>query len=325
MDENNKNGFETFTKSVVKLTEDFAAMQTTQTKLKQDVGTVQGETLQLREEVIAVNTRVDETDSKIEVLKEATANKFRELEAAFLAKVQSLPVKFPALTIGQQLTVNERFESLRAQAKACRNVFVLGNVPDYGSSVPLKSVIMNFFPTCGMRLMPKAGKTKVWRVTVPLDKIEETKKIAEANVFSIRDHGWWIQQDLPPKLRQMHSNAYAFIKLVREKFLRVRPFLFEADDGYLVVEKTAIVPVYLVPKKKDKWEELATVLASEIGALVESEWLENVVANNIDKERILEKWCAVLGVEVSCGQIEAEALEVDESTDGNSQKKDGGG
>jgi hypothetical protein len=256
---------------------------------------------------------------------EATASKFCVLEAAFLSKVQALPVKFPALTAGQQLTVNERFESLRTQAKACRNIFVFGNVPDFGSSVSLKAVITNFFPSCGIRLMPKTGKTKVWRVSVPTDKIDDVKKIAESNVFSIRDQGWWIQQDLPPKLRQMHSNAYAFIKLLREKFLRLRPFVFEADDGYLVVEKTAIVPVYLIPKKKDKWDDLATVLASEIGALVESEWLENVVANNIDKERILEKWCAVLGLEVSFGPFAVESLGEDMNEDGTSQKEDGGG
>ncbi len=313
MDDNNKKGFETFTKTVSKLTEDFASMQTSQAALKQEVGVVQGETAELKEGMVTVHRRLDDTNLKIDELSEATANRFRELEAALLVKVKSLPIQFPALSVGQQMSVNERFESLRNQAKACRNIFVLGNVPDFGPVAPLKSVILNFFPKCDMKSLPKAGKTKVWRVSVQMEKVDEVKKISEVNVFSIRDHGWWIQQDLPLKLRQMHSNAYTFIKLLKDRFLRLRLFVYEAEDGYLVVEKTPIVPVYLIPKKRDKWEELATVLASEIGGLVETEWLKSVLTNNIDPKSILEKWCAVLGVEVASG--DGDLIEDSEDTD----------
>jgi hypothetical protein len=137
-----------------------------------------------------------------------------------------------------------------------------------------------------------------------MGKEDMTKKIADANVFGIRDHGWWIQQDLPPKLREMHSNAYTFIKLAKDRFRRLRPFVFVADDGYLVVEKTPLVPVYLIPKKKDKWGDLATVLASEIGGKVDTEWLESVVTSNVNVASLVEKWSEVLGVQVTCAESE---------------------
>jgi hypothetical protein len=302
MDENNAKGFEAVTNTVSKLSDDFAAMQTTQSTLQKDVGEVKAETAHLTEEMGAVNARVDDTNSKIEELKVSTENRFREFEVAFLSKVRSLPVQFPSLSVGQQLTINERFESLRVQAKSCRNIFVLGHVPDYDQPAPLKSVISNFFLKCEMKLLPKTGKTKVWRVSVPMGKEELTKKIAEANVFGIRDHGWWIQQDLPPKLREMHSNAYAFIKMAKDRFLRLRRKVFEAEDGYLFLDKTPLVPVYLIPKKKDKWNDLATVLAAEIGGLDDTEWLESVVSNNIDVTSVVEKWSEVLGVQISCAE-----------------------
>jgi outer membrane murein-binding lipoprotein Lpp len=306
MDQNNTRGFETLNNKVSKLSTDFATMQSSQATLKQDVDEVKAETVQLKEDMVAVNDRaddahkkIDDVHSKIDELRISTENRFRELESALFAKARALPVQFPTLSAGQQLSINERFESLRVQAKSCRNIFVMGHVPDYDKPAPLKSVLTNFFLKCEVKLLPKAGKTKVWRFSVPMGREVETKRIAEANVFGIRDHGWWIQQDLPPKLREMHSNAYSFIKLAKDRFLRLRKTFFEADDGYLTVEKTPLVPVYLIPKKKDKWCDLATVLASEIGGMVETEWLESVVSSNIDVSSLIEKWSAVLGVEIN--------------------------
>ncbi len=304
MDLNNAKGFETVTNKVLKLSEDFTTMQATQVTLQKDVGAVKAEAAELREEMVAMSQRVDDTNKRLDELKESTDSRFRELEVALLTKARSLPVQFPSLSASQQLTINERFESLRVQAKLCRNIFVLGHVPDYGQPAPLKSVIANFFPKCEVKLLPKAGKANVWRISVPMGKEDMTKKIADANVFGIRDHGWWIQQDLPPKLREMHSNAYTFIKLAKDRFRRLRPFVFVADDGYLVVEKTPLVPVYLIPKKKDKWGDLATVLASEIGGKVDTEWLESVVTSNVNVASLVEKWSEVLGVQVTCAESE---------------------
>jgi predicted nucleic acid-binding Zn-ribbon protein len=126
MEETNSTGFTKLTNSVSKLTEEFTQIKSDQTALKQDLGAVQEETVRLKDEMVAVNGRVDDTNDKIDQLKEATASKFRELEEAFMSKVQSLPVQFSALSAGQQLSVNERFESLRKQAQACRHIFVFG-------------------------------------------------------------------------------------------------------------------------------------------------------------------------------------------------------
>jgi hypothetical protein len=300
MEQDNKEGFNNIGSKVSQLVNDFATMQSSQASFQTELGEMKAESAQIKEDVATASRRADDAHSRIDELKQATENRFRELETALLNKARALPVQFPTLSAGQQLSINERFEALRVQAKSCRNIFVFGHVPDFAQPASLKSVITNFFLKCEMKQLPKAGNTKVWRVSVPMGKEELTKKIAEANVFGIRDHGWWVQQDLPPKLREMHSNAYAFIKLVKDRFRRLRPFLFEAEDGHFMVEKTPLVPVYLIPTKKDKWNELATVLASEIGGMVETEWLESVVSSNINVASVVEKWSAVLGISVNC-------------------------
>jgi hypothetical protein len=138
MDLNNAKGFETVTNKVLKLSEDFTTMQATQVTLQKDVGAVKAEAAELREEMVAMSQRVDDTNKRLDELKESTDSRFRELEVALLTKARSLPVQFPSLSASQQLTINERFESLRVQAKSCRNIFVLGHVPDYGQPAPLK-------------------------------------------------------------------------------------------------------------------------------------------------------------------------------------------
>jgi hypothetical protein len=285
-------------------------MQTDHVALKKDVGELQTETAQLKTDMGALNTRVDNTNDRISALQAAFDDKLRDMEAAFLSKVQSMPVQFPALTAGQQTTINDCFETLRAQARACRNIFVLGQVPDFGQPVSLRVLLTSFFQKIEVKTLPKPPKSKVWRVSVPTDKASEMRSIMDANVFAIRDHGWWIQQDLPPKLRQMHSNAYAFVKFARDSFRRLRPTTFDVEDGYLHIENTPIVPVYLIPKKKANWKDLATVLVTEAGSLPDTEWLESVVKGSIDQTSLMSKWCTILGVEVKCGESNASSVAV---------------
>jgi hypothetical protein len=175
-----------------------------------------------------------------------------------------------------------------------RSVFVVGKIRDVRQTVPLSTLMKRHFNVFGASLTTTAGKGGTFRFSVAADKIEDVKSTIRHYNMAIRDLGWWVVQDAPPALRRMNSNAYAFFKMAREEFSLIRNFRFEAEDGYLKMNDSPFLPVYLVPNKKDCWKKLASLLTELVIDYVDKDWLTAVTTEFTVPENFTTRWFKLL-------------------------------
>ncbi len=320
-DRNTSNGFTALNSTLETLTNKVQTVQEDQRKTAEEVSELQEEVGQVREEVVAVDQKIDKVDDRVQKLEEKTEDRFKLLESQLSARVVSLPVHVPSLSVGEQCSVQAKFELLLDHAKASSNIFAAGHVKDKTPAFGVKRMIERYFSKVDARVLPKLGVTKVWRFAVDESKVGQVKAIINTQIMAIRDHGWWVQQDVPLQLRKMYSNCFNFFKRARDLHVELRRWYLNVDDGYVLLDSTPVVPVYLVPKCTDNWPEIAGLLNELVAEVSESEWFESAKAPLKVPEGFLAKWCEALGVE-SPGNPESTLTEATLSSNGVSDEQD---
>jgi hypothetical protein len=249
-------------------------------EIRTDLGDVQGKVEKIQQEF---------TDYKSEV-----EQKFLELKATFDKKANAVSTQVPSLTVAQQSTVEEKFQALLLEAKAVQSTFVVGKINNEQQTVTMNTLIKRHFERFEAKLLPVVGKSQTRRFAVPPEKVEDVKNTIRHYNTAIRDLGWWVVQDAPPALRRLNSNAYTFFKYARDQFPPLRKVRFEAENGYLKIDDSAFLPVYLVPTNRAKWKQLASLLMELAVEQTELDWLEAATSPFVLPEGFVEKWCMVL-------------------------------
>jgi hypothetical protein len=296
-DKKNGDGFSNLNQKLTSLSSRVEKVASDQSKTADEVEVLQDEVKQVKEEVGEARATAEKAIDMTEALEKKTEERFLALEQKLGARVSSLPVHVPSFTISEQCSVQSRFEALLEQARVSQNIFAAGHVKDKVPSFGIKKMTEIYFSKANPRCLPKLGSTKVWRFSVDEEKISLTKNIINTQIMAIRDHGWWVQQDVPLPLRQMYSTCFAFFKRVKDLHDNLRKWFLNADDGYVVLDLVPVVPVYLVPKNTDKWVPLAALLNELVAGLVQTEWMDSVKKPIIVPNDFIEKWCDALGVD----------------------------
>ncbi len=276
-----------------------------QKKTADEVVILQDTMLEVKEEAATARQTAEQAIQKHDELAKKTDECFVELEQKLGVRVSTLPVHVPSFTISEQCSVQSKFESLLEQARASQNIFAAGHVKDKVPAFGVKRMTELYFSKVNPHCLPKMGSTKVWRFTVDEEKVTLAKTIVNTQIMAIRDHGWWVQQDVPLQLRQMYSNCFSFFKRVKELHDRLRRCYLNADDGFVLLDSVPVVPVYLVPKDTNKWLSLAALLNDLVGDIGETEWMEAAKSPVRVPDEFVPKWCAALGVDAPIKPITA--------------------
>jgi hypothetical protein len=200
--------------------------------------------------------------------------------------------------------VESKFQSLLEEAKAMQSIFVVGKVPDTRQTVNLTTLMARHFDKFGAKLQPAPVKTGPRRFSVPTDKTEEVKSVLRHYNLAIRDLGWWVAQDVPAEMRRMNSTVYSFFKYARDRERRLRGFRLEADSGYLVMNDHQLLPIYMVPSKKNSWDLLVSLLADVADSFLEHDWLESAISTSSPvPEGFVSSWCKILKLDAPKQQM----------------------
>jgi hypothetical protein len=294
VEKNNNERHEDVNRTLTEYNSKVEKVMEEQKRTAEDVDQLQTDFDELRTDVNDEKEKLAKVTADFEGFKREVEQRINDLSSSFQAKSNKVSIQVPTLTKAQQCSVEDRFRSLLSEAKAIQTIFVVGKVPDSHPSVSLTTLMQRHFEQYGAKLFPQAGKSKTRRFSVPLDKVEDTKMTIRHYNLAIRDLGYWVVQDAPPALRTMNSNAFAFFKQAKDRFGVLRKFRFEAEDGYLTVNDTPFLPVYLVPVKQNKWKALAALLTELVADLLNVEWLETATSSLEVSDELKSKWCAVL-------------------------------
>jgi hypothetical protein len=125
----------------------------------------------------------------------------------------------------------------------------------------------------------------------------------------------------------MNSNAYAFFKVARDKYSLIRNFRFEAEDGYLKMNDSPFLPIYLVPNKRESWSELAALLTELVVDYVNQDWLTTVTMEFKVPESFTSRWCKLLRESSHHGSFSKDGAPsmVEQMESENSDAASGGG
>jgi hypothetical protein len=270
--------------------------------LKADVVGLKSEVAALKEEQQIQATNINDVDHRLD----AAFAEIAKLRALMEGKV-AFPAPVPtSCSVREQCSVDAKFQNLLKQASAMSGCYAAGHVPaDPVTGVrpsvkPFKLIVATYFPGFKLKVLASAGVSKIIRFTVepnPQGDLppQNFETVLKSSVISIRGDGWWFQQELPPTLRQMYSNAYKFFKETKAEYPVIRPFMLDVADGYVTIDETRVVPVYLVPKNKAVWKQLGGVLLNVVASFLTMDWLDSMAGKLTVEQSHIDEWLSILG------------------------------
>ncbi len=289
------------------------AMIKTQDELKQ---TIRDELGGLKADVAGLKTDFAAMKDKQQIQATNIRDVDRRLDDAFeeIAKLKALiegKVAFPApvptsCSVREQCSVDVKFKNLLKQASAMSGCYAAGHVPAdpitgvRPSVKPFKQIVATYFPGFKLKVLASAGISKIVQFTVEQNPQGDTpspdfEAVLKNSIISIRGDGWWFQQELPPTLRQMYSNAYKFFKETKSEYPVVRPFMLDVVDGYATIDETKVVPVCLIPKNKAVWKQLGGVLQNIVASFLTMDWLDSMAGKLTVEQLHIDEWLSILG------------------------------
>jgi hypothetical protein len=270
--------------------------------LKADVGGLKTEMAALKEEQQIQATNIADVDRRVD---DAFAE-IAKLRALLEGKV-AFPAPVPtSCSVREQCSVDAKFQNLLKQASAMSGCYAAGHVPaDPVTGVrpsvkPFKQVIATYFPGFKLKVLASTGASKIVRFAVEPNpqgdvSLQNFETVLKSSIISIRGDGWWFQQELPPTLRQMYSNAYKFFKETKTEYPLIRPFMLDVVGGFVTIDETKVVPVYLVPKNKAVWKQLGGVLQNVVASFLTMDWLDSMAGKLTVEQSHVDEWLSILG------------------------------
>jgi hypothetical protein len=275
------------------------------TAIREELGGLKDEVAAIKEEQQIQATNIRDVDHRVD-------QAFAEIAALrnLLEGKSARPVPVPVqCTVGDQCSVAAKFQGLLSQASTMSGCYAAGLVPPdkvtgvRPSPKTFKFIAENYFPNFRLKILASAGVSKIVRFTVePVNsantKTADFEAVLKSTIMSVRGDGWWIQQELPPTLRQMYSNAYQFFKSVKAEFKVLRPYVFDAQDGYITIDGTKVVPVYLVPKNRAVWKDLGGVLLNIVASFLTVDWLDSMVGQLTVDQSHVDEWVEIVSAKL---------------------------
>jgi hypothetical protein len=264
--------------------------------LKTDVAALKDEQLIQATNILDVDRRIDDAFAEIAKLK------------ALLEGKTAFPAPVPTTcSVREQCSVDVKFQNLLKQASSMSGCYAAGHVPAdkitgiRPSAKPFKHIAATYFPNFKLNIIASTSASKVIRFTVESQQshgdapTENFETVLKNCVIAIRGDGWWFQQELPPTLRQMYSNAYKFFKETKSDYPLIRLFVLDVADGYVTIDETKVVPVYLVPKNKSVWKDLGGVLQNIVASFLTMDWLDSMAGKLSVEQSHVDEWLSILG------------------------------
>lgn len=256
----------------------------------------------------AVNVRVDGVQEDIVKLKDEIYQKLRSVDSNCKAAIANRPSGsgcFKLYGRGPRDLSNRaegEFYLLVSQATAKRHVFVVGHAMDAAGNpvhtiLTVKEVLLKYFSTVDYELLTTNPNsvTSVRRFRVHPAHPSVTKQIARDINSELCSKGWWIQQETPNKLRKINGVATKFFMEAKKTEPTLRRYTFEVDCGYITIDGTSILPVFMIPEDIQKWAGLAKLLAESVKVLLDLPWLQQM-ANPVKIDfDVLKKWGQIIG------------------------------
>jgi hypothetical protein len=272
------------------------------TAIREELGGLKDEVAAVKEEQQIQATNIRDVDQRVD-------QAFAEIAAlrALLEGRAARPAPVPSqCTVGDQCSVSAKFQNLLTQASTMAGCYAAGHVPPdkvtgvKPSAKSFKLIADTYFSNFHLKILASTGISKTVRFTVEpknpaTTKVGDFEAVLKSVVMAVRGDGWWIQQELPATLRQMYSNAYQFFKAVKSEFKVLRPYVFDAQDGYITMDGTRIVPVYLVPKNRAVWKDLGGVILNIVASFLTVDWLDSMTSQLTVEQSHIDEWMEIVG------------------------------
>ncbi len=275
------------------------------TAIREELGGLKADFAAMKEEQQIQATNIRDVDQRVD-------QAFAEIAALreLLEGRAACPAPVPSqCTVSDQCSVSAKFQNLLSQASTMAGCYAAGHVPPdkvtgvKPSAKSFKFIADNYFSNFHLKILASTGISKTVRFTVEpknpaTTKVGDFEAVLKSIVMGVRGDGWWIQQELPATLCQMYSNAYQFFKAVKSEFKVLRRYVFDAQDGYITMDGTRIVPVYLVPKNRAVWKELGGVLLNIVASFLTVDWLDSMTSQLTVDQSHVDEWMEIVSAKL---------------------------
>ena len=287
-------------------------------RIDDQVTKVENRVTAVEESVVAVNVRVDGVQGELATMRDEFFERLQSVELNLKSEIANRPTTsgtFKNYAKGPRGMTNHaegEFYALVNQALSKRHVFVMGHVnDDHGNPTPTKmsakEILQKYFATVDYELLTTNTNSvsQVRRFRVHPAHIAVTKQMARDINSEIRSIGWWIQQETPNELRRMNGVAVKFFVEAKKVEPALRKYNFDVECGYITINGSEMVPVFMIPEDTQKWSQLATLLVDIVKESTNLPWLERIANPPKMNYELLKKWGAIVGYKPTRGLFDS--------------------